>query len=210
MKLKELQSLMQDIAVFDNPKVELEQYPTGPHLASRLLFTVDNAYNEFEGKVVADLGCGTGMLSIGAAMLGSLHVIAIDVDEDALHTAQSNCEQFEGLQIDLVQCNISQLQSGSVPLWADVVIMNPPFGTRRKGADLEFLRAAFQISRGSVYSLHKSSTRQYIQKIAMQQLKAKSAEVLAQLRYDLPPTFAFHKQKSRDIEVDLWRFEVSE
>lgn len=49
------------------------------------------------------------------------------------------------MQIDLVQCNISQLQSGSVPLWADVVIMNPPFGTRRKGADLEFLRAAFQV-----------------------------------------------------------------
>ena len=31
---------MQDIAVFDNPKLDLEQYPTGPHLASRLLFTV--------------------------------------------------------------------------------------------------------------------------------------------------------------------------
>ena len=44
-----------------------------------------------------------GMLSIGAAMLGSLHVIAIDVDEDALHTAQSNCEQFEGLQVTLCQ-----------------------------------------------------------------------------------------------------------
>ena len=32
---------MQDIAVFDNPKLDLEQYPTGPHLASRLLFTVN-------------------------------------------------------------------------------------------------------------------------------------------------------------------------
>lgn len=30
----------QDIAVFSDPKVDLEQYPTGPHLASRLLFTV--------------------------------------------------------------------------------------------------------------------------------------------------------------------------
>lgn len=49
------------------------------------------------------------------------------------------------MQIDLVQCNISQLQSQSISLWADVVIMNPPFGTRRKGADLEFLRAAFQV-----------------------------------------------------------------
>ena len=31
---------MQDISVFENPKLDLEQYPTGPHLASRLLFTV--------------------------------------------------------------------------------------------------------------------------------------------------------------------------
>jgi predicted RNA methylase len=31
---------------------------------------------------------------------------------------------------------------------------------------------------------------------------------LAQLRYDLPASYKFHKQKSKDIEVDLWRFEV--
>lgn len=28
------------MAVFRDPKVELEQYPTGAHLASRLLYTV--------------------------------------------------------------------------------------------------------------------------------------------------------------------------
>ena len=48
---------------------------------------------------------------------------------------------------------------------ADVVVMNPPFGTRRKGADLAFLRAAFRLATGSVYSLHKSSTRAYLQKV---------------------------------------------
>ena len=31
-------------------------------------------------------------------------------------------------------------------------------------------------------------------------------EVLAQLRFDLPQTYRFHKQKSVDIEVDLVRF----
>lgn len=116
----------------------------------------------------------------------------------------------------------------------------------RPGADAEFLRAAFRLSRNSVYSLHKSSTRDFIQRLAERELRARSgaagcgeparaaaalqrsllaslraktmphalrvtppaAEVLAQLRYDLPPTYKFHKQKSRDIEVDLWRFEV--
>lgn len=33
-------SALQDIAPFEEPKIELEQYPTGPHLASRLLYTV--------------------------------------------------------------------------------------------------------------------------------------------------------------------------
>ena len=42
--------------------------------------------------------------------------------------------------------------------------MNPPFGTRHKGADVAFLRAAFRLARGSVYSLHKSSTRAHLQK----------------------------------------------
>lgn len=33
-------SVPQEIAPFEEPKIELEQYPTGPHLASRLLYTV--------------------------------------------------------------------------------------------------------------------------------------------------------------------------
>lgn len=47
------------MAPFEKPKVELEQYPTGPHLASRLLFAVASSYGEFEGRTCIDLGCGT-------------------------------------------------------------------------------------------------------------------------------------------------------
>ncbi|EFN52561.1 hypothetical protein CHLNCDRAFT_138547 [Chlorella variabilis] len=208
MKLKELESLMQDIAPFEDPKIELEQYPTGPHIAARMLYTVANSYDEFEGQTVIDLGCGTAMLSIGAAMLGALHVVGVDVDGDALRVAQQNAEEYEEpLPIDFVRCDVGQVALQR-RLRADTVVMNPPFGTRRKGADAEFLRAAFQLSRNSVYSLHKSSTREYIQRLAERELRAASAEVLAQLRYDLPASYKFHKQKSRDIEVDLWRFEV--
>jgi rRNA N6-adenosine-methyltransferase METTL5 len=240
--------ISQDIAPFAKPKIELEQYPTGPHLAARLLYTVRyilvsidlcgqfeisskilivfsfghrrchgsssssqvaHSYDEFEGQVVADLGCGTAMLSIGAAILGACHVIAIDLDSDALEIAKENIDEFEDppLPIDLVQSSVQAIVL-QPRIYADTVIMNPPFGTRTKGADMDFLRAAFKISRHSIYSLHKSSTREHIGKIAIRDLKAKSAEVLAQLRYDLPATYKFHKQKSRDIEVDLWRFEV--
>ena len=35
------------------------------------------------------------MLAVGAALLGSPHVLGIDIDPDALEVAQSNCDQFE-------------------------------------------------------------------------------------------------------------------
>lgn len=40
MKLKELQSLLQDVADFQKPKQKLEQYLTGPHLASVIVHEV--------------------------------------------------------------------------------------------------------------------------------------------------------------------------
>ncbi|KAK9807715.1 hypothetical protein WJX72_007040 [[Myrmecia] bisecta] len=208
MKLKELHSLLQGIEPFQSPKVALEQYPTGAEIASRMLYTIESVYNEFAGRTVIDLGCGTGMLSIGAAMLGSPHVIGLDIDEDALEVAHSNVDDYEDLPVDLVQCDVNTVGEAQPGLQADTVIMNPPFGTRRKGADMDFLRAAFQVSTGTIYSLHKASTRQHIQRVAKKELGAASAKVLAELRYDLPASYVFHKQKSKDIEVDLWRFEV--
>lgn len=64
------------------------------------------------------------------------------------------------------------------------------------------------MARRAVYSLHKTSTRAYVAQLARGTLGARSAEVLAQLRYDLPASYAFHKKATKDIDVDLWRFEV--
>ena len=50
-----------------------------------------------------------------------------------------------------------------------------------------------QVSRGSVCSLHKSSTRAHVQRFATRELRAASAQVLAQLRFDLPASYAFHR-----------------
>lgn len=53
--------------------------------------------------------------------------------------------------------------------------------------------ACKQVSCGAVYSLHKSSTRAHIKRTADKELHAASSEVLAQLRFDLPASYAFHK-----------------
>ena len=55
------------------------------------------------------------------------------------------------------------------------------------------LWALLQVSTQAIYSMHKTSTRAHIHKVATQQLGAASAEVLAELRYDLPASYVFHK-----------------
>lgn len=34
-----------------------------------MLYTIHNTFDDIKGKLVADLGCGCGVLSIGAAVL---------------------------------------------------------------------------------------------------------------------------------------------
>jgi predicted RNA methylase len=70
------------------------------------------------------------------------------------------------LQIDFLLCDVNQVQQQQ-RLQADTVIMNPPFGTKMKGADMAFLRAAASLQPKQIYSLNKSSTRSHIQKVAL-------------------------------------------
>jgi predicted RNA methylase len=217
MRVRRLESLLSDIAPFATPKQNLEQYPTNAELAAGVLHHATNAGDVGEGKTVVDLGVGCGMLSIAAVLCEASHVIGVDVDADALETCRENLEGFEpALEMDLVLADViggSSSSSGSSGsswalrrLRADTVLMNPPFGTRRKGADVAFLRAGFRIATGAIYSLHKSSTREHIEKVARTRFHAKQADVLAQLKYDLPATYAHHREKSVEIAVDLWRF----
>lgn len=182
-----------------------------------MLVTMDQNYNDIQGKWIADLGCGCGILSIGAAMLNAGVVVGFEVDPAATAIAYANCEEM-GADIDIVQCNLAspELEDGMISIpWRsagsgfDTVIMNPPFGTKKNsvGVDMLFLRRAVQLldnGGGVIYSLHKSSTRAYIQKKATE--LGLEFEVVAELRYDLPASYKVHKKKSVDIEVDFLRF----
>ncbi|GMN50576.1 hypothetical protein TIFTF001_019733 [Ficus carica] len=203
MKLKQLESLVGDLQQFSNPKIELEQYPTGPHIASRMLFTAENSYGDVSNKVVADFGCGCGTLSAAAALLGAEHVVGIDVDPQALELAYQNAEDLEE-DIEYIQCDIRNLRWRGQSV--DTIVMNPPFGTRKKGADMDFLSMSLKIASQAVYSLHKTSTREHVRRAALQNFNASSAEVLCELRFDVPQLYKFHKKKEVDVAVDLWRF----
>lgn len=213
MKLKELEGYLQQVEGFDQPKLHLEQYITSGHIASHMLFSMDQTYDDIENNIVADFGCGCGVLSIGAGMLGAGQVIGIDIDQDALDIAQENISSFElESEIDLINCNLASGGENRVLDYLasrktiDTVIMNPPFGTKdNKGIDLLFLKNAIDISQGAVYSLHKTTTRNFISKKVDEW--GCSFEVLAELRYDLPKTYKFHKKQSLDVYVDFIRCE---
>lgn len=86
--------------------------------------------------------------------------------------------------------------------------MNPPFGTKHNaGIDMKFLEIGTKLARKAVYSLHKTSTRNYVLKKGIQ--LGTKAKVIAELRYDLPHVYKFHKKASVDIEVDFIRFELN-
>lgn len=208
IKLKKLEEYLQSVDAFEKPKILLEQYITPSHIASNLLFTIQNNNDDLEGKLVGDLGCGTGMLSIGSAILGAEHVVGFDVDTEALATAKNNVDEMEISVVDFVQCDVlDDLEGSSWHKAFDTVLMNPPFGTKKNaGMDMKFLKIAILLSRNVVYSLHKSSTRDYIKK-KTKELKVEG-EVIAELRYNLESSYRFHKKSSVDIAVDVWKFVV--
>ena len=156
------------------------------------------------------MGCGCSVLGIGSSLLGASYVMGVDIDSDALQIAQSNIGQFELSNVHLVQCSVTdlpQLLKRDVVQF-DTVVMNPPFGTKHnQGLDVLFVETALRCVKpagGVVYSLHKTSTRDhFFRKAVSWNVEAK---VLAQLRYDLPATYKFHKKSSVDVEVDFWRF----
>jgi predicted RNA methylase len=204
--LRRLEERLQSISTFERPKVALEQYVTPPHLGCHVLHTMQSQYGDVAGKAVADLGCGCGALSIGAAVLDAAVVVGFEVDADALDVFRENVEDQGVSNVDAVQCDVNRMPDRFHKQF-DTVVMNPPFGTKHnEGIDMKFLQVALRLANNVVYSLHKTSTRSHVLKVA-ESLGAKG-EVLAELRYDLPSTFKFHKKKSVDIQVDFFRFQI--
>lgn len=204
MKLKILEQNLQQVDVFEAPKVDLEQYTTPPHIAACMLHTIQSTYGDIEEKVVADLGCGCGILSIGVSLLGANYCVGFDIDSSALDIFKSNVNEFEIDNCDAVMCDVRNGLSDRWNNFFDIVVMNPPFGTRNKGVDMEFVETGLRIASKSVYSLHKSSTRKHV--LNMAKKWGVDGKVIAELRYNLPATYKFHSKNSVDIQVDVVKF----
>ena len=191
---------------FEEPNVRQEQYATDSEVAGHMLW---NAYmlGDIEGKVVADLGCGTGILGIGAILLGAKKVLFIDMDKKALESAKSNLLQVEsessiGKLGEFICQGISEAK-----VKAETVIQNPPFGTKIKHNDAVFLEKALEIA-PVVYSLHKSESKAFLEGFSAKN-NAKITHIW-DFKFPLKATMKFHRRQIRRIDVSCFRFEKNQ
>ena len=172
---------------FKQPIPELEQYSTPPDIALEIIKKVNTSGN-LSGKVV-DLGCGTGRLAIAAAILGA-NVTGFEIDEEAINIAK-NYSEHNNLEIEWINQAIEGIEDNF-----DTVIMNPPFGSQRPGADRIFLEKAMEIA-AHIWTIHLSGTRKSIEKL-VEDNKYQIVE-LYEFRYPLEKTMPFH---SKDVSVE--------
>lgn len=193
MKLRQLEISLQKVSGFSNPNAALEQYITPSNLAARFLHDA-YMHGDIEGLRVLDLGCGTGMLSAGAALLGA-DVTGVDCDASALSAAQKNAELF-GLSISFQRAVIPSSFEGF-----DTVIMNPPFGAQNEHADRPFIETALS-SAPVVWGIFNKGTIPFLKAYTNE-----SAEItdMVSAKLNIPKQFFFHTKENLEIPVEIVR-----
>ena len=109
MKLKNLISELQQVEPFSEPKEELEQYSTSAEVAGNMIHSISQIIN-LKDSIIADLGCGTGILGIAAALCGCENIFLFDIDNDALDIAKQNIQELNlENNIQIIQADVNSL-----------------------------------------------------------------------------------------------------
>ena len=196
--------ILSNIEDFHEPKVRLEQYLMDSEIGAYVLWS---AYllGDIESKSIADLGCGTGILGIGATILGARYVFFVDSDKKALKIVKDNIWKLKSEGYDLENVDIICSDIRKLSMKTDVVIQNPPFGTKVKHSDIVFLKKAMEIS-PIVYSFHKSENKIFLEQFCVKN-DAKITHAW-DFRFPLKARFIFHRRRIKRINVSCFRFET--
>jgi len=201
---KDLEVQLSKLKNFENPSLELEQYATPDSIAADWVWQM--ALNgEVAGRTILDAASGPGIIGIALLLMGAKKVYFVDKDESAIKLCIDNYnkvkEEYEISEAEFIIEDISLFDQE-----VDIVVQNPPFGTKTEHADKRFLEKAFELA-PLVYSMHKFSTKSFVEAIA-RDFKFNITRVY---RYDfaIKSTFKHHKKAVVDVDVGLWRLEKS-
>ena len=191
---------------FENPKVREEQYTVDSEIAATVLWEAFLA-GKIEKKRIADLGCGTGLLGLGALLLQASAVFLVDNDKDALAAAKSNLSSIKSRFFVKGKAVFLHQDISTFNEKPDAVVKTPPFGTKQRHADRAFLEKAFSVA-PLVYSFHKTATLEFIARFA-----AKHGFRISR-RFDfafpLKATQSFHRRRIHRIEASCIALEKAE
>jgi putative methylase len=210
--LATLERRLEDLAGFAQPSIQLEQYPTPAPLAARLLHTA-RLQGDLAARTVFDLGAGTGVLSIGAALAGADRVVGVELDRRALQVARDNeClaasantdGEAASLGVEWIRADATRppFPASDEP----TVVMNPPFGAQdgQEGADRGFLTAARDVA-GVSYSIHNAGSLDFLEAFAADHGGRVTDAYEAELA--LERTFDFHDADRQAITAVVVRID---
>lgn len=192
MKLRTLEIKLERVAGIPNPDPAQEQYMTPAPLAARLLYDAYLA-GDIEGCSVCDLGSGTGILSIGAALLGAEEVVGVETDARLVEAARENAVKLS------VACSFIAADVGTVQESFDTVVMNPPFGAQSEHADRPFIDAALRVA-PVVYGIFNAGTMQFLTSYIRGRAEITGA---VSASFPIKRTFSFHSRDLLDIPVEI-------
>jgi len=199
MKLKHLEMALQRLSGFSRPRAALEQYQTPAPLAARLLYHA-LMKGDIEGKSVCDLGSGTGVLAIGAALLGAVKVTGIEIDQNAVDVADANATST-GVDVEFIVADVRDAALPGRIGTCDTVIMNPPFGAQKDHADRPFIDLALKTA-SVTYGIFNAGSAQFIKTYT--EGRAEISEKVGGV-FPIRRTFSFHTKDQKDIELEILR-----
>lgn len=197
LRLKHLEIGLSRVKGFPSPSARDEQYLTPPDLAARLIFHA-HARGDIGGRRVCDLGTGTGILAIAAAMLGASEVTGVDRDRGALVVAEENARMLR-VSPHFIEGDVSDHDLASRIGLFDTVVMNPPFGAQNRHADRPFLDTALVLA-PRVYGIFNAGSKDFI--ASYLERRAEIEEVVGGT-LSMKRTFSFHTKDTRDTPVEI-------
>lgn len=228
---KRLETELCKVNSFTKPNICFEQYMTPPDLATEIFLRIEQ---DICGCTIADLGCGTGMLAIGCALIGADFVLGLEIDTEAAQVAKENISNFDlNSKIDVITCDVKSTAMKALSKRFDTVIMNPPFGTKRGVKDIKIRHHRHKAKqKGTAKVVTNTTDEHQATDIDFLQVACKMArrcvyslhkastvhyiektckawgvklELVEKIRYELTAQYKHETRESKDIEVYLVR-----
>ena len=200
MKKKELEIMLQKVPSPNRPILRLEQYMTPANISADIIF-IAHQFGDIENKTVIDLGCGTGIFSVGAYIAGAKKVTGVDIDKESIAIATSYTKK-SNMDIEFLVCDVKDIQTN-----CNTVVMNPPFGAQKSNekADRKFIEKGFEIAE-VIYSLHLKKTIPFLEKM----INSLGGYITYWKEYEFPIKwmFRFHNKEIVNYNVTLLKIDT--